>query len=153
MAVMSALSAGRTLPPEKFLVLIYITGWIDPRVILRLEELGHLEYPMTSSGIETGTIRLVRRIVGEQVPNSVTCRKQQGRDTHRCGRNGALVSCFSTQSPPTIMHLSHIFTSLNNPEPPLPVLTHNTNSYLAETGRWFKAVGSIAVFASSQRWS
>jgi hypothetical protein len=45
--------------PGRFLVLISVWGWIDPRVIVRLEELSQLKNPMTSSGIEPATIRLV----------------------------------------------------------------------------------------------
>jgi hypothetical protein len=56
---LSALRAGRPLPPGRFLVLIPVRGCIDPRVIVRLEGLGQLKNPMTSSGIEPATFRLV----------------------------------------------------------------------------------------------
>jgi hypothetical protein len=56
---LSALSTGRSLPPERFLVLIYVRDWVDRRVIVRLEELGQLKNPMNSSGIEPVTFRLV----------------------------------------------------------------------------------------------
>jgi hypothetical protein len=45
---MSALSAGRTLPPERFLVLIYAGGCVDRGIILRLEGLAQLKNPITS---------------------------------------------------------------------------------------------------------
>jgi hypothetical protein len=55
---MSALSAGRPLPPGRFLVLISVRDWVDPRVIVRLGGLGQLKNPVTSSGIEPATFRL-----------------------------------------------------------------------------------------------
>jgi hypothetical protein len=51
--------AGRPSPPGRFLVLISVRGWVDPRAIVRLEELGQLKNRMTSSGIEPATFWLV----------------------------------------------------------------------------------------------
>jgi hypothetical protein len=56
---LSALRAGRPLPPGILLVLICIRGSIDPGAIMRLEGLGQLKNPMTSSEIEPETFRLV----------------------------------------------------------------------------------------------
>jgi hypothetical protein len=56
---LSALRACRPLPPGRFLVLISVRRWIDPRAIVRLEGLGQLKNPMTSSGNEPVTFRLV----------------------------------------------------------------------------------------------
>jgi hypothetical protein len=53
--------AGRPLPPGRFLILISVRGWVDPRAIVRLEGLGKLKKTktMTTLGIEPATLRLV----------------------------------------------------------------------------------------------
>jgi hypothetical protein len=56
---LSALRAGHSLTPGRFLVLIFIIVWVDPRAKMRLEELGQLRNPVTSPGIEPATFRLV----------------------------------------------------------------------------------------------
>jgi hypothetical protein len=57
--ILSALRAGRPLLPGRFLVLISLRGWIDSSAIVRLEGLGQLNNPMTSSGAEPATFRHV----------------------------------------------------------------------------------------------
>jgi hypothetical protein len=59
---LSALGAGRFLPPSGFLVLISVRVWVDPRARVRLEGLGQLKNPMTSSGIEPATFGLVYKL-------------------------------------------------------------------------------------------
>jgi hypothetical protein len=56
---LSDLRAGHPLPPGRFLVLISVRGSVDPRAIERLEGLGQLKNPMTSSGIEPAISRIV----------------------------------------------------------------------------------------------
>jgi hypothetical protein len=40
---LSALLAGRPLPPGRFLILISVRGWVDSRTMVRLKELGKLK--------------------------------------------------------------------------------------------------------------
>jgi hypothetical protein len=56
---LSASRADRPLPPGRSLVLISVRGCVEPRAIMRLEGLGQLKNPMTSSGIEPATFRFV----------------------------------------------------------------------------------------------
>jgi hypothetical protein len=62
---LSALRGGRPLPRGKFPVLISVRCWVDPGAILWLEGLSHLENPVTSSGIEPATFRLVAQCLNE----------------------------------------------------------------------------------------
>jgi hypothetical protein len=48
-----------THPPGRLLVLISVTGRVDPRATVRLDGLGQLKNPMTSSGMKPATFRLV----------------------------------------------------------------------------------------------
>jgi hypothetical protein len=50
---LSALPAGRPLPPGRFLVLISIRGWVEPRAIVRLEGLGKLKKKIHLIGTRT----------------------------------------------------------------------------------------------------
>jgi hypothetical protein len=45
--------------PGRSLVLISVRDSVDPRAIVRLEGLGQLKNPMTSSGIKTAAFELV----------------------------------------------------------------------------------------------
>jgi hypothetical protein len=60
MAVMSALLAGRSpFTTRKFPDAHFCRSCVDRGAIVRLESLGQLKDPMTSSGIESSTFRLV----------------------------------------------------------------------------------------------
>jgi hypothetical protein len=64
-ARLSALRTGLLYPQDMFAVLIYVRGWVNPSIIVLPERLGQRKIPMTPSGIDATTFRLVAQCLNQ----------------------------------------------------------------------------------------
>ena len=121
---LSAPRTGRLYPQETFLVLISVRDWVHPRTIVRLEELCQWKIPVTPSGIEPATFRLIAQCLVRTSKKVKQSHYSPGQALRFPGGWGSQISRQSALEGGKVVNPTR--------RPPLPPRKHSWYSFLLE---------------------